>query len=90
MKHTWSYCSQKGTDHIVVAYFFNARGSKLEKSPLGMLRSVLYQLLDQDQLLCERFLPRFLDKRKKHGGEFEWHLGELKEFLRLEMKRRQS
>ena len=90
MKHTWSYCRKKYPNHNIVAYFFNARGSELEKSPLGMLRSVLYQLLDQDQLLCERFMPRFLDKRGKHGEKWEWHPGELREFLRLEMKHRQS
>jgi hypothetical protein len=27
------------------------------------------------------FLPIFLDKRKKHGKEMPWHLGELESFL---------
>jgi hypothetical protein len=90
MKHTWLYCKEKCTTHTIVAYFFNARGSQLEKSPLGMLRSVLYQLLDQDRLICERFIPKFIDKQRKHGEEWEWNSGELKEFLRLEMKNHHS
>ena len=87
MKHTLLYCQETFKDHVIAAYFFNARGNKLEKTPLGMLRSLLYQLLEQDPLLCERFIPMFLDKQKKHGEEWEWQVGELKSFLLSEMKK---
>ena len=90
MKHTLFYCEKTFTDHIIAVYFFNARGNKLEKTPLGMLRSLLYQLLDQDPLLCERFIPMFLDKQKKHENRWEWQVGELKSFLLSEMKKFQS
>ena len=89
MKHALLYCQETFKDHLIAAYFFNARGNILEKTPLGMLRSLLYQLLDQDPLLCERFLPMFLDKQKKHGKEWEWHIGELRNFLLSEMKKPQ-
>lgn len=68
-------------DYVIAAYFFNARGSKLEKTPLGMLRSLLYQLLEQDPLLCERFIPIYLEKQMKHGKDWEWQAEELKNFL---------
>jgi hypothetical protein len=87
MKHTLFYCEKTFTDHIIAVYFFNARGNKLEKTPLGMLRSLLYQLLDQNPHLCERFIPMFLDKQKKHGKEWEWQVGELKSFLLSEIKK---
>ena len=90
MKHILFYCEKTFTDHIIAVYFFNARGNKLEKTPLGMLRSLLYQLLDQDPLLCERFIPMFLDKQKKHENGWEWQVGELKSFLLSEMKKFQS
>jgi ankyrin repeat domain-containing protein 50 len=89
MRHTLLYCRDTLKDHVIAAYFFNARGNTLEKTPLGMLRSLLYQLLDQDRVMCERFIPKFLNKQKKGGKEWEWHLGELKDFLFTEMKRSQ-
>lgn len=80
MKHIWSYCNTNPDDFTLASYFFNARGSSLEKSPIGMLRSLTYQLLDPDPLLQEHFLPLYIDKKKKHGSKFEWHVGELKPF----------
>ncbi|KAE8346867.1 hypothetical protein BDV24DRAFT_147041 [Aspergillus arachidicola] len=37
----------KGKNNIIIAFFFNARGDKLEKSTLGMYRSLLLQLLER-------------------------------------------
>jgi hypothetical protein len=89
MKHNLLYCQEKFTDHVVAAYFFNARGSILEKTPLGMLRSLMYQLLEQNSLLSERFIPKFLDKQSKHEKEWAWRVGDLKIFLLSEYKKRQ-
>jgi hypothetical protein len=89
MKHTLLYCQKTFKDYIIAAYFFNARGSELEKTPLGMFRSLLYQLLDQDPHLCERFIPMYLDKRKKHGEGLKWQFEELEDFLLSEMKKPQ-
>ena len=85
MKHTLYHCRGFFKDHIIAAYFFNARGDTLEKTPLGMLRSLSYQLLNQDTLIYERFLPRFRDKEKKHKT-WDWREAELKEFLLSETK----
>jgi Ankyrin repeats (3 copies)/Ankyrin repeat len=87
MKHTLLYCQKTLKDYITAAYFFNARGNELEKTPLGMFRSLLYQLLDQDHLLCERFIPIFLGKQKKHENEWEWKIGELENFLLFHMEK---
>ena len=86
MKHTLFY-SQENLKHCTIAaYFFNARGSDLEKTLVGMLRSLLYQLLERDPILCERFIQIYLDKVKKHGGKWEWSVGELRDFLIFETK----
>jgi ankyrin repeat protein len=85
MKHILVYCQNTFKDHVIGAYFFNARGSKLEKTFLGMLHSLIYQLLEQD-LLRELFIPMYLDKRKKHQ-KWEWNEGELKNFLLSESKK---
>lgn len=89
MKYTLQHRREFFEDHITAAYFFNARGDSLEKTIMGMLRSLIYQLLDQDPLLYERFLPGFCDKEKKHE-KWTWREAELKEFLLSETKTPQS
>ncbi|KAK6542336.1 hypothetical protein TWF694_006295 [Orbilia ellipsospora] len=81
MKHALIYCRESFSGCNIAAYFFNARGSLLDKCTTGMLRSLLYQLLERDPQSCDRFMPLFLDKRKKHAGGWEWHPGELKSFF---------
>jgi hypothetical protein len=82
MKHTLAHCKEIFRDHLIAAYFFNARGGALEKTPLGMLRSIVYQLIKQDDTLFEEFLIRFRDKQQvSRHGEWEWRLPELKSFL---------
>ena len=82
MKRIWQRLRKEANDSILAAFFFHGRGNNpLEKSALGMLRSILYQLLDQSSQLCAAFLPIFLDKKKKHGNDIPWHFGELKSFL---------
>ncbi|KAB8229928.1 uncharacterized protein BDW43DRAFT_287342 [Aspergillus alliaceus] len=89
MKYTLKQARQaffKG--HVTAAYFFNARGTDLEKTPLGMLRSLVYQLIDQDDDSCNRLLVLFRDKLKKHPqGQWDWRRGELEEYLLLEASR---
>jgi Cdc6-like AAA superfamily ATPase len=73
VKHTLRHCEQNFKDHIVAAYFCKARGGNLEKTPLGMLRSLSYQLHQQESSLYERFVPKFRDKLQTHkAGEWEW------------------
>jgi len=90
MKHILRFCQSIFKDHIIAAFFFNARGESFEKTPLGMLCSLLYQLLGRQPSIYERFLPIFRDKRRKHrAGEWEWRESELKEFILSEIQRPQ-
>ena len=41
MKHTLSYCKENFENYAIASYFFNARGAVLERSPLGLMRSLL-------------------------------------------------
>ncbi|ETS86578.1 hypothetical protein PFICI_00406 [Pestalotiopsis fici W106-1] len=84
MKHIWIQCKEKFfRDHIIAAYFFHARGEELERTPLGMLRSILYQLLKNNESLYQDFVPRFREKeRTSRGRDLQWREAELKEFLR--------
>ena len=91
MKHVLGHCQRVFGDHIIAAHFFNARGDDFEKEALGMLRSLLCQLLGKDPSIYDRFVPIFREKRQKHrAGEWEWRESELKEFLLSEIRDHQS
>ena len=47
MKFAYANAKKAMGDTIVISFFFNARGEDLEKSVLGMYRSLLFQLLKQ-------------------------------------------
>ena len=91
MKHTLAHCKDIFPDHLIAAYFFNARGGALEKTPLGMLRSIVYQLIKQDKALFELFLTRFRDKQHvSRHGEWKWRLQELEAFTTSVIRQERS
>ncbi|OIW26740.1 hypothetical protein CONLIGDRAFT_562213, partial [Coniochaeta ligniaria NRRL 30616] len=90
MKHILEHCQHNLEGYTVVSHFFNARGDPSEKTALGMLRSLIYQLITETAIY-ERFIHLFREKQQKHGPrEWEWRDSELKRFLRDEIKCRQS
>ena len=65
-----------------LTFFFNARGSELEKSLLGLYRTLLLQLLKEERNLpaMKPFLNKLLGKEKLLGkGKCTWHLKELQD-----------
>ncbi|KAF3149336.1 hypothetical protein TWF594_011380 [Orbilia oligospora] len=81
MKHTFLHCQDELSNHSIAAYFFSTRGQGLEKSRHGMLRSLLYQLCDNDSGAYRAFLQRLRDKEKKHGHSWEWREDELETIM---------
>ena len=75
---------------ITLSYFFNARAPDLlEKSSLGMYRSLVHQLLTTIPELQKDFTRTFL--RKVGGGEVdEWTIVELQNFMLSIMDRIQG
>ncbi|KAF5973633.1 ankyrin protein 3 [Fusarium bulbicola] len=47
MKFILSNARRRMKDKIIISFFFNARGEQLEKSTIGMYRSLLLQILQQ-------------------------------------------
>ncbi|KAL2126832.1 hypothetical protein VTI74DRAFT_150 [Chaetomium olivicolor] len=86
MKHTLGHCQRVFEDYTIAAYFFNARGDAFEKTPLGMLRSLVYQLIDKESSSYERFVPIFRKKKEIHREDWEWREAELREFLLSEIQ----
>lgn len=68
------------SENVILRFFFNARGSLLERSPLGLFRSLLHQVLSQVRSLLPRFLGLFRKKTQTQNN-CDWHLDELRDAL---------
>jgi hypothetical protein len=72
-------------DNIIIAFFFNARGSQLEKTPIGFYRSILHDLVLQDRQSLEKLLQVYRSKNEivsSKETKWQWQRGELQNFLR--------
>ncbi|KAG7291482.1 hypothetical protein NEMBOFW57_001501 [Staphylotrichum longicolle] len=67
---------KKLKDEIVISFFFNARGDDLEKSTVGMYRSLLLQLLERRPVFQEVF--NSLGLRTWNDGCHQWSIEALK------------
>lgn len=84
MKHTLEYCQKEFTNHSVISYFVDSRGASLEKTTLGMLQSLVSQLLHQNDQLPDVFFKFFRGKlRVQDQKDWRWVRVELEKFLRL-------
>jgi ankyrin repeat domain-containing protein 50 len=69
---------------ICLEFFFSARGVEMQQSPLGMLRSLLNQLFNQDKNIRPRVREAFTEKCNAFGSHqhnWEWQPPELKILL---------
>lgn len=81
MKLAYERAKRQRPSTIVISYFFNARASgALEKSGLGLYRSLVHQLLAKVPVLHASFLERFRTK-EKDGVVEDWTADELQEFI---------
>jgi ankyrin repeat protein len=80
MKHALFKTKKLLAGAVIISFFFTARGSILEKSTLGMYRSLLLQLLIAISSLQDDFVCMFSQMRK-HSDVYEWNIEELQEFL---------
>lgn len=81
MKHAFQNAQQNFRLCATAGFFFNARGDTLEKTSLGLFRSLLHQLFRKIRPLLREFLPRFRNKREMQGKICEWHARELQDFF---------
>jgi len=65
----------------IINFFFNARGGPLERTPLGLFRSLLHQLFQQQRQLLTKFLPTYRTKRDTLSQGWEWQERELREYF---------
>jgi ankyrin repeat protein len=69
---------------VVASFFFHGRGVDIQKTPLGLFRSLLHQILDQIPDWLSEFSFIFKKRCETEGtpGEkWEWHVDELRKFM---------
>jgi ankyrin repeat protein len=69
---------------LVISFFFHGRGTELQKTPLGLFRSFLHQLLSYAPSTAADLVQTFKEKRKTigvPGKEWNWHPRELQDFF---------
>ena len=73
---------------LLISFFFHGRGTELQKTPLGLFRSILHQLLEKAPGLLSNLVQHFKNKRNTKGtpGEdWDWHLAELEDIIKASL-----
>ncbi|KAL7894173.1 nacht and ankyrin domain-containing protein [Trichoderma sp. TUCIM 5745] len=70
-------------DDVVLSFFFHGRGNALQKSPLGFLRSVLYQALEKAPEAFPALVDAYQQKCNVMGDppQWQWNPEELWRFF---------
>ncbi|KAI9838290.1 MAG: hypothetical protein M1819_005558 [Sarea resinae] len=72
------------TEHdLRLDFFFHRRGTGLQKTMIGMLRSLLYQLYKEDSSVREPILNAFRERQLfgEAGKTWQWQISKLEELL---------
>lgn len=83
IKKAYSHIQSLSQDptSIVAAFFFNARGDEMEKSPAGLFRTLLHYLCQRISALRAVVMRQYHMKRGLLETGWEWQFSELKELL---------
>lgn len=69
---------------LILSFFFHGRGAELQKSPLGLFRSLLYQMLSKAPRALKDLVDTFETRRDtigEPGEKWHWHVRELQRFF---------
>lgn len=71
---------------VTISFFFNGRGTEIQRTPLGLFRALLFQLLERFPHHLSEMVETCMNRREKRGqlGEkCNWSLQELKSFFEI-------
>src|SRR3569833_939583 len=77
-------------DALVLSFFFHGRGVELQRTPLGLFRSLLHQLLRHVPGALPELVATFSERCKNMGEpdkQWQWHLRELQAFFKSSLAR---
>ncbi|KAH0491908.1 hypothetical protein TgHK011_003310 [Trichoderma gracile] len=75
---------------LVLSFFFHGRGDTLQRTPLGLFRSLLHQMLKQIPGALSDLVDSYQDKCREIGAPpeaWQWHPEELWHFLEASVPR---
>jgi ankyrin repeat protein len=87
MRYIWRYLTRgrKSQSSVVACFFCHGRGKEvLQRSPKGVYRALLHQIIQQVQQLNAEFAKDFEARckaRGQHGSAWDWEDIELRTFL---------
>lgn len=84
MKYAFSNAVNKdaGRNCVIASFFIHGRGGLLQKTSLGLYRSILHQILPHFPSQLSKLASIVQTKEKQHGpGCWNWRDGELFDFL---------
>lgn len=80
-----------GDGNICIAFFFSARGDIMERSRIGMYKSLTHQLVWKDRTVLQEIALLMEEKSKRYGTDrIEWQLKELENFFHSAIARQRS
>ncbi|EXJ68419.1 uncharacterized protein A1O5_08211 [Cladophialophora psammophila CBS 110553] len=80
---------QRDESVIVASFFIHGRGTEMQKSPAGLYRSILHQILTKAKILLTELANSFVLKEQnqgKYGHAWTWHEKGLFDFLNTRAK----
>jgi hypothetical protein len=72
---------------VVISFFFDARGNLLERSPLGLFRTLIKALIDERPQLLERLMPLF--ETMLQAKRLEWQMHDLLQWFKQTVEDKQ-
>ncbi|KIY02140.1 uncharacterized protein Z520_02278 [Fonsecaea multimorphosa CBS 102226] len=75
---------------IVASFFIHGRGTQIQKSPVGLYRSILHQILTKAEILLTELTSTFVlnqQNQGEYGHAWAWHEKGLFDFLHDRVKR---
>ncbi|KAI8626567.1 ankyrin repeat-containing protein [Xylariaceae sp. FL1651] len=75
---------------ITISFFFHGRGHELQRTPLGLFRSLLHQLLNRVPGALPDLVDKFEELQKTVGSpgeKWHWHQEQLRHFLETSLLR---
>ena len=88
MKNAYLHVKATSTDKssIIAAFFFNARGTSEEKSPMGLFRTLTHTLCQYSRAFRALVVSAYVEKSRKIRTGWEWQFGEIKTLLKAIVK----
>ncbi len=84
LKYAFEAAKQNKEGLILASFFFHGRGSPIQKSPLGLFRSLLHQILQKVPGLLTEFTSRYrqrCDTEGRHLQKWDWSERDLQKFF---------